>query len=125
MSVEELEMLARIAHEANRAYCLYLGDGSQPPWEEAPEWQRRSAVEGVRGALAGNTPMQSHESWLAVKKADGWKYGPAKNSELKEHPCFLPYYDLPQSQRVKDHMFVGVVRAADEALQYMRATSGS
>jgi hypothetical protein len=31
----------------------------------------------VIGAINGNTPEQSHESWLKFKEADGWAYGPA------------------------------------------------
>ena len=42
------EQIARVAHEANRAYCLSLGDPSQLPWEEAPDWAKESAIDGVR-----------------------------------------------------------------------------
>jgi RyR domain len=116
MNETQMEACARAAHEANRAYCLVLGDDSQTSWENAPEWQRTSAVNGVRGVLAGNNPEQSHESWLAEKAATGWKYGPVKDPEKKEHPCFLPYAELPAAQRAKDHVFTGVVRAMAEAL---------
>lgn len=111
-----LEACARAAHEVNRAYCLALGDASQPPWEDAPEWQRVSAVKGVAGALAGNTPEQSHEGWLEEKRATGWKYGPVKDPEKKEHPCFVPYAELPPAQRHKDALFVTTVRAVAAAL---------
>ena len=30
--------IARIAHEANRAYCQSIGDDSQPNWAEAGLW---------------------------------------------------------------------------------------
>lgn len=61
------EDAARIAHETNRAYCAAIGDTSQVPWAEAPEWQRASVLLGVQGILDGNTPEQSHESWLEHK----------------------------------------------------------
>lgn len=64
-----IEACARAAHEANRAYCIAIGDASQVAWDDAPEWQRSSARNGVVGALNGNTPEQSHEGWLAEKKA--------------------------------------------------------
>jgi hypothetical protein len=102
---------ARAAHEANRAYCLALGDGSQPPWENAPDWQRNSAVQGVHGVLAGNGPSESHAGWLAQKEADGWKLGPVKDPAKKEHPCMKSYDELPREQRRKDSIFVGTVRA--------------
>ncbi|MBT7101408.1 hypothetical protein HN937_28780 [Candidatus Poribacteria bacterium] len=117
MHTDEIhEACARAAHEVNRAYCLALGDESQPAWDDAPDWQRSSAVNGVAGALAGNTPEQSHEGWLAEKKATGWKYGAVKDPAKKEHPCFVPYADLPAAQQMKDHLFLSTVLAMAEAL---------
>lgn len=120
MSVVEksriIEACAMAAHEANRAYCLAIGDASQPSWGEAPEWQRSSARNGVSGALAGNTPEQSHESWLAEKSANGWKFGLVKDAAKKEHPCFMPYATLPMAQKAKDEIFITVVLAVGKAL---------
>lgn len=103
---------AQLAHEANRAYCAWLGDHSQLPWDEAPEWQRSSAVAGVNFLLdnpdAG--PGVIHESWLAVKEAEGWRYGPVKDVDTKTHPCFVPYEELPEDQRFKDFIFAFTVR---------------
>lgn len=119
MNDVKLEACARVAHEANRAYCIAIGDLSQVSWEEALENQRSSAVNGVRGVLAGDTPRQSHETWLEEKRATGWKYGPVKDPEKKEHPCFVPYAELPFEQRAKDFLFVGVVKAMAVALGLM------
>ena len=95
--------IARVAHEINRAYCASLGDTSQPAWGDAPEWQKTSALVGVDMHLAkpDATPEQSHESWLDQKLAEGWKYGPVKDVEKKEHPCCVPYADLPAEQKAK------------------------
>ncbi len=112
-----IEQIARIAHETNRAYCESIGDTSQPPWDAAPEWQRSSAVNGVAFHLAahakGETPAASasHDSWLAEKRDAGWTYGPVKNAEAKTHPCFVPYDELPIEQRIKDYLFGAVVSA--------------
>jgi len=53
----------------------------------------------------------SHDSWLEEKRRDGWKYGPVKDPERKEHPCFVPYEQLPPEQRAKDYIFQGVARS--------------
>ena len=108
-----IETIARACHEVNRAYCAGLGDDSQPAWDDAPDWQRKSAVAGVEFVIANPKalPSHSHESWLAEKARDGWRYGPVKNPETREHPCFVPYYELPPEQRAKDHLFLAVVRA--------------
>lgn len=109
----EAKDIAKIVHEANRAYCETIGDGSQLSWEIAPDWQRSSAINGVEGILSGTItkPEQSHESWLAEKERTGWKYGPVKDADKKEHPCFVPYAQLPPEQQVKDAIFFAVVNA--------------
>lgn len=75
--------------------------------------QNISAVKGVQmiAANPATTPAQSHEGWLEEKAATGWRYGPVKNPETKEHPCFVPYDELPDNQKLKDEMFGLVVRA--------------
>lgn len=107
------EEIAGVCHEANRAYCHAIGDDSQPPWSEAPAWQRESAINGVRHALGNRDakPSDSHESWLAEKKAAGWQYGPVKDPVAKLHPCCVPYDALPPEQKRKDALFLAVVRA--------------
>ncbi len=106
-----LAQIAEATHQANRSYCVIIGDNSQPAWADAPNWQKISAVKGVLGVFDGNTPEQSHESWLAEKKATGWKYGEVKDPEKKEHPCFVPYSELPEAQKIKDHVFVTTAKA--------------
>jgi len=105
------EAAARAAHEANRAYCLAIGDASQPSWDAAPEWQRSSAMNGVEAVVNGNGPEQLHDSWMYEKKSQGWVWGPVKDPEKKQHPCMVPYAELPPEQRAKDHIFGSVVRA--------------
>lgn len=118
---DAFEAAARAAHEANRAYCIAIGDFSQPHWEEAPSWAQDSARLGVQ-AIHDNpatTPEQSHQGWLAQKERDGWKYGPVKNPDAKEHPCFVPYAELPPHQQAKDAIFGTVVRSTLLALGYL------
>lgn len=105
--------IAKVCHEVNRAYCQALGDNSQPTWEEAPQWQRNSAVAGVRFHLANPQagPEASHESWLAQKEADGWVFGEQKDPEAKTHPCMMPFSELPPEQQAKDFIFRSIVHA--------------
>lgn len=112
-----IEQIARVAHETNRAYCESIGDLSQPRWNDAPDWQRASALSGVEFHLAAHAkgetpaPSASHDSWLAEKRAAGWKYGPVKDADKKEHPCVVSYDELPLEQRLKDYLFGSVVAA--------------
>ena len=104
--------IARVAHEVNRAYCQALGDMSQPTWDEAPQWQRESAMLGVELHTSGDHgPEASHISWMNQKLDEGWKYGAFKDPENKLHPCLVPFDQLPVAQQAKDFIFRGVVHA--------------
>jgi hypothetical protein len=106
-----IEQIARVCHEANRAWCEATGDTSQVPYDQASDWQRESALEGVQKALDGATPEQLHATWSAAKERDGWVYGPTKDAEAKTHPCLVEYDELPEDQRLKDSLFGAVVSA--------------
>ncbi len=103
--------IARICHEVNRVICEAFGDFSQTSWEEAPNWQKESAVNGVL-TISQNpdfTPEDSHENWVLEKIYNGWTYGIVKDAERKTHPCLVPYEQLPPEQRVKDCVFLALV----------------
>ena len=106
-----MEKIAKICHEANRAYCETLGDWSQPTWENAPDWQKKSAINGVVLHLAGDvSPKDSHDNWVKDKLADGWVFG-TKDPEAKTHPCIVVYEKLPIEQRRKDYIFKAIVES--------------
>ena len=103
--------IAEVCHEVNAAFCRAFGDFSQKSWNDAPEWQKTSAMNGVKLHLENPNagPEASHESWMAEKVARGWKYGSVKDAELKEHPCIVPYPQLPKEQQAKDFIFREIV----------------
>jgi len=106
-----VEQIAKLCHETNKQYCLLLGDDSQKSWEDAPEWQRKSAIGGVRFHIEHKDadPCDSHNEWLRIKLADGWSYGVVKDVSKREHPCCVPYEDLPVEQKIKDSLFMSIV----------------
>lgn len=103
--------IAEAAHEMNRAWCDFNGDLSQPAWQEAPDWQRESAIAGVNYRLThpNATPEYMHQSWYDHKVIDGWKYGPEKDPVAKTHPCMVPFHKLPPEQQFKDRLFSLIV----------------
>lgn len=114
-----IEDIARITHEVNREYCKALGDNTQLPWDEAPEWQRESARLGVDLHLHSGktTPAMSHESWMSQKLTDGWKHGAKKDEKKKTHPFIVPFNELPTEQKAKDYIFRAVVVALERHIQ--------
>lgn len=109
----DIQEIARICHEVNRGLCIGLGDNSQPAWEDAPDWQKESAVNGVTAIVEGrvNAPEDSHNGWSREKIEAGWTYGEVKDPAAKTHPCLVPFHDLPPAQQLKDMLFLQTVWA--------------
>ena len=109
------EALARIAHEVNRAWCEFNGDTSQPAWDDAPEWQRSSAINGMAFHRANPNAgdSASHDSWMAEKVAAGWVHGNVKDPDASPptHPCIVPFEELPRDQQFKDRLFRTIAHA--------------
>ncbi len=105
--------IAKACHAANRVYCDLIGElAPHVSWDEAPEWQKQSAIAGVELFFENpnSTPEKMHTEWLNRKLADGWTFGPNKDAEKKEHPCLVPYETLPPNQRFKDYLFLVMCR---------------
>lgn len=109
-----IDDIARICHEANRGYQAAVPTPGIPvadAWQDFPESQKAAVRSGVSKALAGETPEQLHQSWCGFKIADGWVYGEVKDADRKTHPCLVVYAELPESQKLKDYLFQGIVTA--------------
>ncbi len=44
----------------------------------------------------------NHDIWARQRLRDGWKYGPKRDDASKEHPCLVPYEELPESEKKYD-----------------------
>lgn len=109
----DIESIAKVCYEVNKAFCESIGDFSQPSWDKASEWQKESVINGVTFHLENpnSKPSDSHNNWMKKKLENGWKFGEVRNPETKEHPCIVPYDELPLNQKSKDYLFIAVVRS--------------
>ncbi len=57
----------------------------------------------------------AHEIWAQQRLSEGWRYGTRRNDIRKEHPCLVPYEELPESEKAYDR------RAVTETLKAMLA----
>ena len=44
----------------------------------------------------------SHDTWAVQRLKEGWRYGPKRDDAKKEHPCLVPYAELPESEKEYD-----------------------
>jgi hypothetical protein len=105
--------IAKVCHQANKAWCESDGDYSQKDWLTAEQWQIESAISGVKFRMENpNAPASAmHDNWSKEKIADGWVYGEVKDVEKKTHPCLVPFEELPLFQQKKDKLFSAIVDA--------------
>lgn len=57
--------------------------------------------------LAENT----HDNWAAQRLSEGWRYGPERDDDRKEHPGLVPYNMLSKEEQDYDR------RTAQETLR--------
>lgn len=111
---DTIEKVAELCHETNRAICESVGDFTQVPWAETPDYVKVSAEKGVSAVFADPnlTPEGLHAKWMSDKVADGWVYGPVKDASAKTHPCICDYSQLAPADKLKDIAFLNTVRSA-------------
>lgn len=44
----------------------------------------------------------AHDVWARQRLAEGWRYGLVRDDSKKEHPCLVPYEELPDSEKQYD-----------------------
>jgi len=44
----------------------------------------------------------AHENWAQQRMGEGWRYGAKRDDHKKEHPCLVPYEQLPESEKEYD-----------------------
>lgn len=40
----------------------------------------------------------SHDGWARQRMSEDWTYGPERDDAAKNHPCLVPYGELPESE---------------------------
>lgn len=43
-----------------------------------------------------------HEVWAESRIEQGWVYGQERSDALKQHPCLIPYEELPEEEKAYD-----------------------
>ena len=48
----------------------------------------------------------AHDVWAVQRMRQGWRFGPSRDDQAREHPCLVPYAELPESERDVDRAAV-------------------
>lgn len=62
--------------------------------------------------LVERLAKHTHDLWAEQRFRDGWIYGKRRDDKKREHPCLVPYKDLPESEKDYDRVAVtGTIKA--------------
>jgi RyR domain-containing protein len=111
--------IARVMHEAVRAWQKENGQDPSPPWSRAPQWMKAASYDAVVWRLKNPKAKASaqHDQWLAQKRQEGWKFGKVKDAAKKTHPMMIAYSQLPDFERRKDALVGAVVDSLTKAMR--------
>lgn len=99
-----------VAHAANCKMQDIQGDPCpSQPWDSENELLRETTINGIRMIRMGYSNEEMHREWCERYWAEGWTFGPEKDALKKTHPCLVPYYELPSSQRHKTEVIRAIV----------------
>jgi hypothetical protein len=65
--------------------------------------------------LTERLAKNAHDNWARQRVADGWRHGPRRDQDKKEHPSLVPYEKLSEEEKEYDR------NAAMETLKAMLA----
>lgn len=99
----------------DEAPTIALGQaGCAPSCATVPLEAGAPALPAALASLCEILAEKVHSRWIRGRVQEGWKWGPVRDDVRKEHPCLVPYEDLPDSEREFDRQ---TVTATLEALQ--------
>lgn len=55
-------------------------------------------LDGLIEQMAKNV----HEVWAQSRMDQGWVFGEERSDSLKQHPCLIPYDELPEVEKAYD-----------------------
>jgi len=105
-----------VCWEANRAYNSQIRPDAipaMPAWYDLPNSQKNSIINGINYLISHPeaTIKENHENWLKYKRAEGWVFGIDNNCVLKTSPYLKEFDELSSESKLKDLIFVTLVRA--------------
>lgn len=107
------EDIAEITYYANSVYRRSIGESERPDWSMLSDTTKAAIVKGVKFIITSEvevSPPMNHMHWMNHKFNDGWVYGEIEDKDKKTHPCLLPYNTLPPEQRLKDEIYLTIVK---------------
>lgn len=111
-----LERRTIFVYEVARLQAAATGAPIVPePWSARDETFRAQMMANVAEQMSPDRfadPEAAHDSWWRAYEDMGWKYGPVRDPEKKEHPDMVPFAELGWRERIKDAVYIALCEMA-------------
>ncbi len=107
----DIDRIARVVHEAVRAFQTAHDQPAARAWSGAPKWMKVATRDAIVFRVENPEAPASaqHDQWMRDKKRDGWTYGAVKDPARKTHPLIVDYEELPFVERQKDALVGAII----------------
>lgn len=109
--VEQIEMLAEMCHTLWSSVCLGF-DIKLPAFEKLDRKDQQFYISRVAHYIAyPNAEVSApHEAWKLKVMLNGWSYGSAFNPKLFTDPRLVPFEEMGQLEKAKEHFIHKLVK---------------
>lgn len=115
------ERRAIFVYEGARLHAIYLKCPVIPAsWNERETDFKEQFIELVSDLASGKRKFQNlektHDSWMKKYLEMGWKYGKQYDPANRVHPDLVPYGKLDPKEKIKDEVFLRLVKIAKDCI---------
>lgn len=105
--------VARVAYEADRAFCESNFIFTNENWHDAPIWKKNIIATSVKDILYQPLmpPMEIHGRLVERLTREGWVYGDKESIEGKTHPMIQDYGEIGDLHKTRFLLFSYIVLA--------------
>lgn len=109
--IQILAKIAEQAHAVNNVWTKEVGNETRPEWNTLSQEDKEHYIHAVSNAIDSKlySPAEAHKQWSTWMLAQGWEHG-EYNRDEKKHPNLIPFEQLPESEKVKDILFIAVCK---------------
>lgn len=75
-----------------------------PEYRPSPIDTSEVALSPELDQLTERLAQNIHDNWARQRMHDGWRFGQARDDHERQHPCLVPYDDLPESEKEYDRL---------------------
>jgi hypothetical protein len=92
---------------------------ANPMYKPSPINVSKISLSPVLIKLIEKLARNTHEIWAQKRIDNGWTFGSLRDDVKKQHPCLVPFEELPESEKEYDRVVVENILKAVIALGYV------